>query len=160
MCMYGREFGGKQYQRFCPHTHHRSRHVCEDYVCHCLPPILPPTHMHAHYTSTLTNVHTHIRTHITYTLHSFAHTHTHTHSGTHTHAHTHTHTPITFHSLAHSDTHAHAHITLTIFQVGRQSTPPPHTHTFNRSLHLPYQKPAWWWERDMWYTRSYRCVGT
>ena len=103
MCMYGREFGGKQYQRFCPHTHHRSRQVWEDYVCHCLSPYsLPHTCMLT--APTLSQMHTH----------------------------THTHTPcthITFHSLAHSDTHAHAHTTLTIFKVGRQFTPPPPTHT-------------------------------
>ena len=114
MCMYGREFGGKQYQRFCPHTHHKSRQVWEDYVCHCLPPILPPTHactLHLH-SHKCTYVHTH--THHIHTPLICAYTYTHTH--------------ITFHSLAHSDTHAHAHTTLTIFKVGRQFTPPPHTH--------------------------------
>ena len=101
MCMYGREFGGKQYQRFCPHTHHRSRQVWEDYVCHCL----PHTPSHTSHTHS-----THLRIHI--------HTRTHTH--------THTHTSHSTHLL--TVTHAHAHTTLTIFKVGRQFTP-PHTHT-------------------------------
>ena len=152
MCMYGREFGGEQYQRFCPHTHHRSRQLWEDYVCHCLPPYSSHTHactLHLH-SHKCTYAHTH-----THHIHTpLICTHTHTHIHTHTHTHTHT------QPLAHSDTHAHAHTTLTIFKVGRQFIPPPPTHTFNRSLHLLYQKPAWWWERAMWYTRSYRCVGT
>ena len=100
LCMYGREFGRSNTKGFVSTpTTGRSRQMWEEYVCHRLLPILPPTHMHAHYTSTLTNAHMH--THHIHTPLIFARAHAHTH--------------ITFHSLTHSDTHAHAHTTLTIF---------------------------------------------
>ena len=116
MCMYGREFGGEQYQRFCPPP--TTGLGKWGRLCLSLPPPILLPHICMHTIPPLSQMH--IRT--------YAHTsHTHsTHLHTHTHAHTHTH----IHSLAHSDTHAHAHTTLTIFKVGRQFTP-PQTHTLS-----------------------------
>ena len=97
LCMYGREFGRSYTKGFVSTpTTGKPRQVWEEYVCHCLLPILPPTHMHA---TTCPLSQMHICTHITYTLHSFSRaracTHTHTSHSTdsHTVTHMHMHTP-------------------------------------------------------------------
>ena len=44
VCVYGREFGGRQYQRFYPHTRHRQVWASVGKIClSLLPPILPLT---------------------------------------------------------------------------------------------------------------------